>query len=76
MFGLSILAGRGFVRRLLLPPDYRRRLASGCVALGLMLLVEFTFMLWIRRLTIREYYATRWSDFRSRLLPNSRGPLR
>ena len=59
MFGLSILAARWVVRRLRLPPDYLRRLAFGCVALGLMLLVEFTFLLWIRGLTIQEYFATR-----------------
>jgi hypothetical protein len=59
MFGLSILAARWVARRLRFPPDYLRRLASGCVALGLMLLVEFTFVLWIRGLTIREYFATR-----------------
>ena len=59
MFGLSILAARWVVRRLRLPPDHLRRLAFGCVALGLMLLVEFTFVLWIRGLTIREYFATR-----------------
>jgi len=59
MFGLSILAARWVVRRLRLPPDYSKRLAFGCVALGLMLLVEFTFVLWIRGLTIREYIATR-----------------
>jgi hypothetical protein len=59
MFGLSILAARWVVRRLRLPPDYLRRLAFGCFALGLMLLVEFTFVLCIRGLTIREYFATR-----------------
>ena len=59
MFGLSILAARWVVRRLRFPPDCLPRLAFGCVALGLMLLVEFTFVLWIRGITIREYFATR-----------------
>lgn len=59
MFGLSILSARWVVRRLRLPPDRFARLAFGCVALGLMLLVEFTFVLWIRGLTIRGYFATR-----------------
>jgi hypothetical protein len=58
MFGLSILAARWVVRRLRFPPDWLSRLAFGCVALGLML-VEFTFVLWIRGITIREYFATR-----------------
>ena len=59
MFGLSILAARWVVRRLRFPPDWMKRLAFGCVALALMLLVEFTFVLWIRGITIREYFATR-----------------
>ena len=59
MFGLSILAALWVVRRLRFPPDWLPRLAFGCVALGLMLLVEFTFVLWIRGITIREYFATR-----------------
>jgi hypothetical protein len=59
MLGLSILAARWVVRRMRLPPNCLRRLAFGCVALGLMLLVEFTVVLWIRGLTIREYFATR-----------------
>ena len=59
MFGVSILAARWVVRRLRVPPDCLRRLALGCVALGFMLLVEFTFVLWIRGLTIREYFAAR-----------------
>jgi hypothetical protein len=59
MFGLSILAARWVVRRLQFRPDWLPRLAFGCVALGLMLLVEFTFVLWIRGITIQEYFATR-----------------
>jgi hypothetical protein len=59
MFGLSILAARWVVRRLRFPPDWLPRLAFGFVALGLMLLVEFTFVLWIRGITIREYFVTR-----------------
>ena len=31
----------------------------GFVALGLMLIAEFGFVLWLRRLSIREYLATR-----------------
>ena len=59
MFGVSILAARWVVRRLRFPSDCARRLALGCVALGLMLLVEFTFVLWIRGLTLRDYLAAR-----------------
>jgi type IV secretory pathway TrbD component len=35
------------------------RLAVGSVALGLMLVAEFTLVLWLRGLTIREYLASR-----------------
>lgn len=59
MFGLSVLAARWVVRRLRFPLDCLARLAFGCVALGLILLVEFTFVLWIRGITMREYFATR-----------------
>lgn len=59
MFGVSILAARWVVRHVGIPPLWSRRLAMGCIALGLMLLVEFTFVLWIRGLTIRGYFETR-----------------
>jgi len=59
MFAVSILAARWVVRWLQFPHDRRLRLGLGCVALGLMLLVEFTFVLRIRGLTLREYFATR-----------------
>jgi hypothetical protein len=59
MFGVSILAARWVVRHVSIPPFWSRRLTLGCIALGLTLLVEFTFVLWIRGLTIRGYFETR-----------------
>jgi hypothetical protein len=59
MFGFSILAARWVVRRLQVSPLRSRRLAMGCIALGLMLLAEFTLGLWIRGVTIRGYFAAR-----------------
>jgi hypothetical protein len=59
MFGVSVLAARWVVRHVGIPPLRSRRLALGCIALGLMLLVEFTLVLWIRGLTIRGYFETR-----------------
>jgi len=59
MFGVSILAARWVVRHVGIPPLWLRRLALGCIALGLMLLIEFTVVLWIRGLTIRGYFETR-----------------
>ncbi len=59
MFGVSILAARWVVRHVGIPPVWSRRLVMGCIALGLMLLVEFTVVLWIRGLTIRGYLESR-----------------
>jgi len=59
MFGVSILAARWVVRHVGIPPLWARRLALGCIALGLMLLVEFTVVLWIRGVTIRGYLEAR-----------------
>jgi hypothetical protein len=42
MLGVSILAAAWVVLRVGIPPLPSRRLAMGCAALGLMLLVEFT----------------------------------
>jgi hypothetical protein len=59
MFGVSILAARWVVRHLGIPPQWSRRLAMGCVALSLMVLVEFSVVLWVRGMTIRGYFETR-----------------
>jgi len=59
MFGISIVAARWVVRHLQVSPLRSRRLAMGCAALGLMLVAEFTLGLWMRGMTIREYFAAR-----------------
>src|SRR5690348_16080125 len=59
MFGVSILAAHWVVRHLALSSQWPVRLCCGGIALGLMLLSEFTFARWLRGLTIREYFATR-----------------
>ena len=59
MFGISILAAQWVVRHAQVPPLWSRRLALGCIALGFMLAVEFTVVLWIRGMTIRGYFAAR-----------------
>ena len=58
MFVVTILAARWIVRRLAVPPKPSRRLGMGCVGLGLMLVAEFTLVLWLRGLSIREYLAS------------------
>ena len=59
MFGVSIVAARWVVRRLMLSPKWPSRFLCGGVALGLMLLSEFMLVRWLRGLTIRDYFATR-----------------
>ena len=59
MFGISILAIRWVLRHVQVSPLRSRRLAMRCIALGLMLAAEFTLGLWIRGMTIREYFAAR-----------------
>jgi hypothetical protein len=59
MVGVSIFAARWVVRRLGILPLWPRRLAMGCIALGLMLLAEFTVVLWVRGLTLRGYLESR-----------------
>jgi hypothetical protein len=59
MFVVTIVAARCIVRRLSLLPRASIRLGMGSVALGLMLVTEFTFVLWLRGLSISEYLANR-----------------
>jgi hypothetical protein len=57
MFVVTVLAARWVARRLLLPPTLATRLGVGFVALGFLLVTEFTVVLWLRGLTIGEYLA-------------------
>jgi hypothetical protein len=59
MFVVTLVAARCIVRRLPVPSTTSGRLGMGCVALGLLLVAEFTLVLWLRGLTIGEYLATR-----------------
>ena len=59
MFVVTLVAARWIVRRLALPSAASIRLGMGCVALGLLLVAEFTLVLWLRGLSISEYLATR-----------------
>jgi len=58
MFLVTIIAARWIVRRLALPYTLSTRLGMGCVALGLLLVTEFTLVLWVRGLSISEYLAS------------------
>ncbi len=59
MLAVTIVAARWTVLRLSVPMKWSARLEMGCVALVLMLIAEFGFVLWIRGLSIKEYFATR-----------------
>ena len=59
MLVVTIVAARWTVLRLSVPSMWSARLGMGCIALILMLIAEFGFVLWIRGLSIKEYLATR-----------------
>jgi hypothetical protein len=59
MFVVISVAARWIVRRLAVPYTLSIRLGMGCVALGLLLVAEFTLVLWLRGLSISEYLANR-----------------
>jgi hypothetical protein len=58
MLAFTFLAARWTVKRLAVPPQWTRRLEMGAVALGLLLAAEFTLVLGLRGLSLREYFAT------------------
>lgn len=57
MLIVTIISARWIVRQLSLNAD-SSRLAMGAVALALLLVTEFSLVLWLRGLTIKEYLAT------------------
>ncbi len=59
MLAVSVLAARWVIRRLAVPYKMSLRLGMGFTALGLMLLAEFSLVLWGRGLSVHEYLATR-----------------
>jgi ABC-type uncharacterized transport system permease subunit len=59
MLVVTIVAARWTVVRLSVPIVWSARLEMGCIALVLMLIAEFGFVLWIRGLSIKEYFASR-----------------
>lgn len=59
VFAVTIITAKWIVRRLAVPPTSFSRIGMGCIALGLLLLSEFTLVLWLRGLSINEYLASR-----------------
>jgi hypothetical protein len=58
MFVVTIAAAWWTVRRLAVPSTPSIRLGMGCIALGLLLVSEFTLVLGLRGLTISNYLAS------------------
>jgi type IV secretory pathway TrbD component len=59
MIMVTIAAARWIVRRLAVPPSLASRLGMGFIALALLLIAEFTLVLWLRGISIGEYLASR-----------------
>ena len=59
MLVVTIIAARWTVLRLAVPSIPPARLGMGCIALVLMLVAEFGFVLWVRGLSIKDFLATR-----------------
>src|SRR5579863_2911548 len=59
MLVVTIVVSRWVVLRLVVPFIPFARLGMGGIALGLLLVAEFGFMLWVRGLSIRQYFASR-----------------
>jgi len=59
MLVVIVPSARWAARRLTTPTSWARRLTVGLVALGLLLLAEFTVVLWVRGFTITQYLADR-----------------
>jgi hypothetical protein len=59
MLGVIIFAARWVARRIGVPPTPARLLAVGFAALAFLLVLEFTVVLWLRGVTVGEYFASR-----------------
>lgn len=59
MLLFTIFAAWRVVRRLAVPGTRSARLSMGCIALGFLLVSEFTLVFWVRGMTIREYLGSR-----------------
>lgn len=59
MLVVIVVAARWICRRFTVPLTPSGRLGAGLAALGLLLVAEFAVVLWLRGLTIHEYFASR-----------------
>ena len=54
MLVITVMAARWIVRRLAVPPTWSSRLGMGSIALALMLFAEFTLVLSLRAMSLRD----------------------
>ena len=59
MLAVTVVVARWVVRRLAVPPSAAARLGMGVIAFALMITAEFSLVLWLRGLALRDYFATR-----------------
>ena len=59
MLLVSVFAARWTVRRLGVASKLLSRLGMGCIALVFMLVAEFTLVLWVRGVSLQQYFAER-----------------
>ncbi len=59
MFVVIVAAARWTIRRLSLPFRPSARFGMGAIALCLLLIAEFSLVLWLRGMSVRDYLATR-----------------
>lgn len=59
MIAVIFFAARWIVRHLVVPSASLHRLGIGIIALTLLLIAEFSLVLWLRGMTISDYLATR-----------------
>ena len=57
MFVVTLVVARWIVRRLAVPPTLSSRLGMGCIALALLLVAEFTLVVWLQGLSVSDYLA-------------------
>jgi hypothetical protein len=59
MLGVIIVSARWVARRLGVPSRLSSRLGMGLAGLALLLIAEFAFVLWLRGLSLTEYFEGR-----------------
>ena len=59
MLVVIFASARYVVRRMIVPSTPSSRLGMGCIGLSLLLVAEFTLVLWLRGMSVSEYLATR-----------------